>query len=257
VNSINDERSVALLESLELDVAFVIGWNEILRPAALHTARVGMIGAHASLLPRNRGSAPINWALIRGERNGGNSLIWLSEGVDAGDIIDQTSFEITPYDTCASLYNRVAESNRDMLLRLLPRLLAGERPGVRQRYFDEPVLPRRRPSDGRIDWNQPSEAVYNFIRALTRPYPGAFSWLDGRRWTIWNAALLPTVGAPVAEPGRVLGPVVSPIEAACGQLVACGTGALVVLEVEADSGEQLQGRRLSDQCQNWGVWADE
>src|SRR5437773_323580 len=213
----------------------------------------------AHVLPQLRGSAPINWALIRGERQTGNSLIWLAQDVDRGAIIDQTAFCITPYDTCASLYERVAASNRDMLLRLVPRLLAGEHPGRVQPAGDEPVLPRRRPADGRIDWRQPSRAVYDFIRALTRPYPGAFSWLEGERWTIWHAAHLPAENGPGlrATPGAVLGPVVSPVEATCGQMVACGAGAVVLLELQADDGTVLRGRELSDQPWTGKRWNHE
>jgi len=259
VGSINEPDGLAALRTLDADVVFVIGWSQILRPAALRLARTGMIGAHASLLPQLRGSAPINWALIRGERQTGNSLIWLAEDVDQGAIIDQTAFCITPYDTCASLYERVAASNRDMLLRLVPRLLAGERPGRLQPAGDEPLLPRRRPADGRIDWGQPARAIYDFIRALTRPYPGAFSWLAGRRWTIWHAAHLPGEnGAALhATPGEVLGPMVSPVEATCGQMVACGAGAVVLLELQAEDGTVLRGRELSDQPWTGKRWGDE
>lgn len=256
VANINDETSLQLLRELALDVVFVIGWSQILKPATLQSARIGVIGAHASLLPHNRGSAPVNWALIKGEQMTGNSLMWLAEGVDAGDLIDQTAFCISPYDTCATLYDRVAESNRDMLLRVLPRLLAGERPGAAQRHTNEPVLPRRRPSDGLVDWSRDGATTYNFVRALTRPYPGAFSWLDKKRWTIWQAALLP---GPIAgmRPGEILGPVVCPDEAACGQVVACGDGAIVLLELQADDGEVLRGRRLSEQPWTGLVWTNE
>ena len=259
VGSINEPDGLAALRTLDADVVFVIGWSQILRPAALRLARTGMIGAHASLLPQLRGSAPINWALIRGERQTGNSLIWLADDVDQGAIIDQTAFCITPYDTCASLYERVAASNREMLLRLVPRLLAGERPGRLQPAGDEPLLPRRRPADGRIDWGQPARAIYDFIRALTRPYPGAFSWLAGRRWTIWHAAHLPGEnGAALhATPGEVLGPMVSPVEATCGQMVACGAGAVVLLELQAEDGTVLRGRELSDQPWTGKRWGDE
>src|SRR5207253_8697162 len=258
VGNINDADGHEALRALDADIVFVIGWSQILHAPALRLARSGMIGAHASLLPHNRGSAPVNWALIRGERRTGNSLIWLAEDVDGGAVIDQTMFCITPYDTCASLYERVAASNRDMLLSLVPRLLAGDRPGRPQPAGDEPVLPRRRPADGRIDWRQSSRAVYDFVRALTRPYPGALSSLDGRRWTVWHAARIPTVdgtGHP-GTPGAVLGPVVSPLEAACGQLVACGEGAVVLLELEADDGAVLRGRTLSEQPWTGKRWSN-
>jgi methionyl-tRNA formyltransferase len=257
VANINDETSVRLLESLDLDLLFVIGWSQILRPPALRAIRGGVIGAHASMLPRNRGSAPINWALINGERATGNSLIWLADEVDAGDVIDQMEFPITAYDTCASLYGRVAETNRDMILRALPRLLRGERPGWKQSLNGEPVLPRRRPKDGFVDWRRDALAIYDFVRALTRPYPGAFGRLAGERWTIWQAALLPASLSRQNRPGTVLGPVRSPKGDACGQVVACGGGAVVLLELEAEDGRVLRGYDLADQEWTGLVWQAE
>src|SRR5438874_1195542 len=123
-------------------------------------------------------------------------------------------------------------------------------------------LPRRRPADGLIDWCRPSREVYDFIRALTRPYPGAFSWLDGTRWTVWQGALLLSgngTTAPV-EPGTVLGPLVSPVAEACGQMVACGEeedggkGVVVLLELEQEDGTILRGRDLSDQLWTGRMW---
>jgi methionyl-tRNA formyltransferase len=247
VADINASDVVARLRALDLDVLFVIGWSQILRPAVLSSTRLGAIGAHASLLPAHRGSAPVNWALIRGERTTGNSLLWLAEGVDSGDVIDQTPICISPYDTCATLYAQVAETNREMLRRLLPCLLRGERPGRPQTRLSEPPLPRRRPADGLIDWAAPSGAVYDFVRALTRPYPGAFSHLDGRRWTVWDAAWVSLPDAAMGVPGQCLGPVVSPTADACGHAVACGSGALVLLEVEDGDGRLLRGRDLAEQ----------
>jgi methionyl-tRNA formyltransferase len=247
VDSINDVTSVELLRALDLDLVFVIGWTELLRPAVLTLARIGMIGAHASLLPHDRGRAPINWALIRGERQTGNTLFWLTAGVDAGDVIDQMAFPITPYDTCASLYRRIAETNRDMILRALPALLAGQRPGRPQGPPSGPPLPKRRPEDGCLDWTRSSDEVYDFVRALTRPYPGAFTGDGGERLTIWCCARLPgAAGVRIARPGEVLGPVVSPTDQACGQLVACGRGAIVLLEIARDYDRVIRGRALSD-----------
>ena len=248
IAGINEPEAFQILQGVAPDVVFVIGWHQIVRPPVMGLARMGMIGAHASFLPHNRGSAPINWAIIRGERETGNTLMWLAEGVDEGDVIDQRAFPITPYDTCASLYAQVAATNRDMLLAVLPRLLAGERPGRPQPRGDEGVLRRRRPADGRITWDCPAGSLYDFVRALTRPYPGAFSSLDGKQWRIWDAALLPDLGVALsAEPGEVIGPVVSPNDAACGQLVACGSGALVLLDIEDAAGTRLRGRALSEQ----------
>lgn len=255
IPDINGPQARQILADLAPDVVFVIGWHQIVRPDALRLARTGMIGAHASLLPHNRGSAPINWALINGEAQTGNSLIWLAPDVDAGDIIDQTPIPITAYDTCATLYRQVAETNREMLQRLLPRLLAGQRPGRPQVTTDEAVLRRRRPTDGLVDWNAASRVIYGFIRGLARPYPGAFSTLDGTLWRIWDASLPPLASAGPAMPGEVLGPVVSPRAEACGQAVACGRGSLILLEIESEDGTVLSGRALSEQRwagRRWG-----
>ncbi|MEM6325503.1 MAG: methionyl-tRNA formyltransferase [Bacteroidota bacterium] len=247
IRHVNDPGSLALLREMAPDVLFVIGWSQILAPEVLAVPSIGTVGAHASMLPHNRGSAPINWALIRGETEAGNSLMWLAPGVDTGDLIDQMAFPITPYDTCATLYDHVAETNRAMILRLLDRLAKGERPGRPQDHTDEPLLPRRRPADGLVDWSQPAPQVYDFIRALTRPYPGAFSHLGGQTYQIWKAALLPSAMAASGVPGEVLGPVVSPDPAACGIAVACGTGAVVLLELEDADRAPLAGPDLSEQ----------
>ena len=135
--------------------------------------------------------------------------------------------------------------------------IAGERPGVPQPHTADPVLPRRRPDDGLLDWRVTSTRVYDFVRALTRPYPGAFGRLEGRRFKVWQAALPPLGDATVAEPGKCLGPVVSPEDNACGQLVACGQGAVVLLEVEGEDGRVLRGRALSEEQWRGRTWTVE
>jgi methionyl-tRNA formyltransferase len=184
-------------------------------------------------------------------------LIWLTEKVDEGGIIDQTEFPITPYDTCQTLYDKVALSNHSMIQRLLPKLFAGERPNRSQTKTDQPVLSRRRPSDGLLNWNQSANQIYNFVRALTRPYPGAFSFLDGACWKIQSCVLLPDVVGSNAAPGTVLGSARSPVAEACGLLVACGTGSVIILEIESSDGAVLKGRSLSDQPWTGKVWTDE
>ena len=245
VGNVNSDSAVELLAGLDLDLLIVVGWSQILGSRALRTARLGAIGSHASWLPKDRGRAPVNWAIIRGETQTGNTLMWLAEGVDSGEIIDQTVIPITDFDSCASIYDAVASSNRNMILGLLASLARGVRPGVGQLVTDEPLLPGRSPEDGAIDWSGSARSVYDLVRAVTRPYPGAFGYLDGRRVTVWKSALLPFEGA-VGAPGAVLGPVVSFIDSACGQLVACGTGAVLLMEVESDEGHLLAGRALAE-----------
>ena len=130
---------------------------------------------------------------------------------------------------------------------LIPRLLAGERPGRPQPTSDQPELPARRPRDGAVDWRQPARSVYNTIRALTRPYPGAFSHVNGRCYRIWEAALLPSgLVTDGHRPGTVLGPVHSPRADACGLAVACDPGAILLLDLEDEDGVTLRGPHLSE-----------
>lgn len=245
VEHVNDPTSIQILQTWNCDLLVVLGWGQILNDAALQTARLGAVGAHASLLPHNRGSAPINWAIIHNESQTGNSLIWLDPEVDTGRLIDQTAFPITRYDTCATLYEEVAASNREMLLKLLRQLELGECPGEPQPHSSQPLLPRRRPQDGVINWNRPGTEIYNLIRALARPYPGARTTLQGQNFSVWQAALLPPFVSR-AVPGTILGPVVSPEAQACGVSVATADGALVLLELEDSSGTVFKGRALSD-----------
>ncbi len=280
VSNINDDSAMERLEALAPDLIVVLGWSQILQPRLLRLPRVGVVGAHASLLPHNRGRAPVNWALIRGEEETGNTLMWLAEGVDTGAIIDQVAFPITPFDTCATLYDHVAASNRAMVLRLLERLARSEKPGRPQPHTDEPALPGRKPADGLIDWSQPAQRVYDLVRGVTRPYPGAFTYLDGRKWIVWSAALLPVELAPRAtgragaaatepsggearvtppawaDPGEVLGMAVSPEPGACGPVVACADGALLLNELEDDAGNVLRGPDLARQPWRGKVFRD-
>ena len=172
--------------------------------------------------------------------------MWLDKNVDAGKIIDQIPFEITNYDTCKTLYDKVAVTNEKMLLCLAERLTNGQ-PTVmeKENITNEELLPRRRPKDGLLNWNKDSRDIYNFIRALTRPYPGAFTYLNGKRYLVWSASLLP-IKSKIDEPGMILGNVYSPIEDACGIQVACDSGSIVIHEIESEDGQILKGRILSE-----------
>ena len=247
VAQINDERSLEFMRAWNADVIFVIGWSQILGEAALAIPRVGMVGAHASLVPHNRGSAPINWAILNGEHETGNTLMWLASDVDGGDIIDQIAFPITPYDTCASLYEKVAETNKRMILEAVAQFRKGVFPRRPQGNSNQHFLPRRRPEDGLIDWTRDAPALYRFVRALTRPYPGARCHHQGRCWHVWQAVLVELPAPPQALPGTVIGALRSPEPGACGILVGCGVGVLGILEMTDDGGEVLAGPALCDE----------
>ena len=156
-------------------------------------------------------------------------------------MIDSREFPISPYDTCASVYAKVADSTSQMLLDLVPKLAAGEHPGSRQPTGTEPVLPRRRPADGAIDWEAGGRSIYDLIRAVTDPYPGAIGWLGGEKILLWSASFVPIEGGVGVPPGTVVGPVISPIAESCGQAVSVVDGLLTVLEIE-ERDRRVSGR---------------
>lgn len=243
VDTIKGDEAYEIIARQQPDLLVVLGWSEILPERVLKLASIGVVGAHASLLPHNRGSAPINWALIHGESKTGNTLMWLDAEVDAGAIIDQMEFPITPFDTCQTLYERVAETNAVMLRKLLDSLETGVRPlsGIDNRT-DEPILPRRRPKDGLIDWNQSAKRIYDFIRALTRPYPGAFTYLNGEKFLLWSASVLPL--KTVEAPGTILGVSYGFAPNGVGLLVAAADEVLFVTELEDANGTLLRDKAL-------------
>ncbi len=256
VSSIKSDEAFEMILDAKPDLMVVLGWSEILPERLLRIPTIGTVGAHAALLPHGRGSAPINWAIINGEKSGGNSLMWLDKEVDKGNIIDQIGFEITPFDTCKTLYDKVSETNNVMLIRLIDRL-SNNFPTVMDKtnVTNEELLPRRRPKDGIMNWSQSSRRVYDFIRALTKPYPGAFTYLGGKRFIVWKSSLLPIDGT-LATPGTVIGPVFSPEPSCCGYLVSCSSGALIVTSIEDDSGTVYEGKSIIE-LNLTGVFGDE
>ena len=245
VNTIKGDAAYELISRLSPDLLVVLGWSEILPERLLLIPKIGTVGAHAALLPHNRGSAPINWAIIHGENTTGNTMMWLTPQVDAGEIIDQIAFDITPYDTCKTLYNKVAETNAIMLLRLLDNLERGVKPHNNiENITDEEILPRRKPQDGLVNWNLSGIEVYNFIRALTDPYPGAFTILDKKKWIIWKAVLLPVKSK--CEPGTIEGTAYGFCDNSCGYVISTKDSSILITEMESESGYRYTGKDLND-----------
>jgi methionyl-tRNA formyltransferase len=178
------------------------------------------------MLPRNRGRAPVNWAMLRGEPSVGNTLMFLAAAADEGDVIDQQPVLVSPDDSCGTVYRRVGEVGAELLRRHLPALLAGRAPARRQPAGRRPPLPKRTPEMGITDWARPPRAVHDWIRALSHPYPGAFGHLDGHRVVLWRSRV-PGPAEPAGPAGTLLG------EDGTGVRVGTGGGS-IVLEVVSD-----------------------
>jgi methionyl-tRNA formyltransferase len=222
---INAPATVARIRALAPDLLVVIGWSRLIGPELLSLPPRGCVGTHASLLPRHRGRAPVNWSIIRGETVTGNTLMLLGDGADTGDIVAQQAIPIEPEDTCATVYTKVGAAGADMLRRHLPALLAGTAPRRPQRAGDGDLLPKRTPEMGITDWNRPAQALHDWIRGQTRPYPGAFTRLHGDPVMLWRSRPpADGMGGP-ALPGTVLA--VGPD----GVTVATPAGPLTVTEL--------------------------
>jgi methionyl-tRNA formyltransferase len=233
------QNHTGLLHNMAPDIGFVVGWRTIIPDAICDMPAKGFVGIHASLLPRYRGFAPINWAIIEGEQRTGVTLFHLSHVVDGGDIIGQRVIDISRQDTAGTIALRAGEEAAELVRRYYPLLREGRAPRRPQDDSHATYRPRRRPSDGLIDWNWPAERIYNWVRALTRPYPGAFSHLDGRKVTIWRAGVPGEQLASAELPGRI-----TDVRNGGELVVATGGGTLLIEEFECDdAGPGSAGRR--------------
>jgi methionyl-tRNA formyltransferase len=201
VTDLADPATLQELRYLNLDVLFIIGWHKIVPQEVLDSARF-CIGAHTSLLPEDRGSSPVNWALIRGDSWGGISFFHLTTGVDSGDVLAQRRFRIRRRDTCRDVHQRATSA----AIRMLREEWSLIRGGVPRRMPQDEARatynPRRRAADGIIDWNAPANEIDRWVRALTSPYPGAFTHYRGRRLFIWEAK--PTNDSTAQPPGTIV-----------------------------------------------------
>lgn len=173
------------LSGCQPELVVVIGWYHMIPSAMLQQYR--FTGIHASLLPDYSGGAPLVWAIINGEKKTGVTFFYFDEGVDSGDIIAQEEFEISDVDTIKTVYEKAEVSSREILKQYLPKLAEGKAPGHKQDESKRKIYPQRKPADGEIDWNWDAKRIKDFIRAQTKPYPGAFTIINNKKLIIWDA----------------------------------------------------------------------
>ena len=232
---INHPIWVGRIRAMKPDFLFSFYYRSLIKQELLDIPAKGCINLHGSLLPKYRGRVPINWAIINGEKKTGVTLHYMTAKADAGDIIAQEKVTITGDDTAKSLFDKCVEAAKKMLGKTLPLLKKGKAPRTPQDDRQATVFGGRKPADGEIDWSKSAAAVRNLIRAVTRPYPGAFSFLGDRKCFIWSAELANNPGK--AAPGKVIS--VSPLT------VACGEGALRITSGEMENGVFQTGDQLA------------
>jgi methionyl-tRNA formyltransferase len=177
------------ITSLEPDYIFSFYYRHMIPMSILSLAKIAALNMHGSLLPKYRGRVPINWAILHGETQTGATLHVMEEKPDAGDIVSQKTVQIGSDETAFELFNRVADAAVEALKDVIPELLNGNFPRRPNRLQEGSYFGGRKPEDGRIDWNLPANQVYNLVRAVAPPYPGAFTDVAGRRWVIAEARL--------------------------------------------------------------------
>lgn len=236
--SVNTSEWIACLHALKPAIIFSFYYRHMIGQEILDIAPLGAFNMHGSLLPKYRGRVPINWAVLHGETETGATLHYMVKRADAGDIVDQQAVAIGARDTAQDVFVKVTATARNILEKNLDSILQGHAPRRPQNEAQASYFGGRKPEDGRIDWRQDVRRIFNFIRALTHPYPGAFTDVEGKRLLIWWAEpKTDKTGAP----GQVIS--TAPL------CVAAGQGALEITcwqwQGEAEQSSNTHGLRLN------------
>jgi len=232
-------REVQKIRAWKPDVLVVAAYGQILSKELLETPRLGSINLHASLLPKYRGAAPIQWAIIYGETTTGVTTFLMDEGLDTGPILLQRELPISEEDTAGTLEEKLAELGASLMLETLKGLEAGTLTPRAQDDSKASYAPKIKKELGRLDWTRSARELFNLIRALN-PTPGAYTFYKGVRLKVHRGRV---VDLEEGEPGEVIG-------LSGGLIVRAGEGALELLEVQPEgkrimSGEEFaRGRRI-------------
>jgi methionyl-tRNA formyltransferase len=216
----NTPELEARVAALAPDFLFSFYYRSMLGGPLLRSARRGALNMHGSLLPKFRGRAPVNWAILKGVHESGATLHYMVERADAGDIVDSQAVPILQDDDAREVFAKVTVAAEIVLARALPGLIAGNAPRKPQPLEPGQYFGRRRPEDGRIDWSRPALEIHNLVRAVAPPFPGAFAQVGAERWDIYRTRLA-TLRAPAAG-AQLFGR-----DGAC--YAACGDGAVLQL----------------------------
>jgi methionyl-tRNA formyltransferase len=230
-----NEPFILELEALRPDLIVVAAYGQILPARILDLPRYGCINVHTSLLPKYRGAAPIQWAILNDESQTGVSIMKMDVGMDTGPVLAQQTTPIEQRDNAQTLHDRLALLGADLLIRTIPGFISGALPPAPQPAEGVSYAPKIKKTDGLIRWEQPARMIWNRVRGLI-PWPGAMThWVAAHQSAllkIWEAEPI----AEQAEPGRVLRADKS------GIVVGCGQGALRILVLQREGGRRLSAQ---------------
>lgn len=238
---VRQPEAMTQLKTWAPDVIVVVAYGQILRPDLLELPPFGCLNVHASLLPRWRGAAPIQAAILHGDPKTGVTIMRLDAGMDTGPILSQRQVEITPEDTYGTLSARLAEVGAELLIETLPKYLSGEITPQEQDSSLATLAPMLKKEDGLLDFNRPAEALERQVRAF-QPWPGAFMpWQDGILKVIKASVKVPSQDAP---PGKRI--IIAGFPAVCTP-----SGALVLEEVQPAGKRPMSGKVFLQGARQW------
>lgn len=223
-------ENVARVKDISPDFIFSFYYRNMISGEILEIPRLGALNLHGSYLPRYRGRVPVNWAVINGETETGATLHYMIEKPDAGDIVYQERVPIAFTDTAHDVFLKVTEAAANVISRAWPLLRDGIAPRTVMNLAEGSYFGSRKPADGRIDWRKSAVQIYNIVRGVTHPYPGAFAYLGEGKVVIWSAC--PAKGD--ADPGLIVS--LRPL------LVGTGNGLLEIRKI------QIEGEDNVDDC---------
>jgi methionyl-tRNA formyltransferase len=225
----------ARLAELKPDAMVVVGYGQIIPQSVIDIPPHGIINVHASLLPKYRGAAPIQWAISHGETRTGVTTMRIDAGLDTGDMLRKAETEIGPEETAVELGARLAEMGADLLIATLSGLADGSIVAVKQDSTQATLAPILKKEDGRIDWTRPAREIHNRARGLL-PWPGAYTSFRGQSLHVWKARI---AEAAAQTPGKLLP----------GRRLIAGCGdstALELLEVQLEGRKRISGESFAN-----------
>ncbi len=228
--TLRDEAIQEEIVRLQPDLIVVVAYGKMLPLKVLNTPKLGCINVHGSLLPKYRGAAPIQWAVLNGDSVTGVTTMFMAEEMDSGDILLTAETEIGPEETAGELFSRLKDLGAELLAETLRRLEQGKLTRIPQEEAAATFAPMLKKEMSIVDWNQPAQRVHDQIRGLN-PWPGAVAILDRKRLKLLSSKVLTYSG----EPGTVVSQE--------GELVVfCGEGAIQITELQTDKGKRMGGK---------------
>lgn len=224
-------KEATRINEMKPDLIFSFYYRLIIPETILKLASLGAFNMHGSLLPRYRGRACVNWAVLNGETETGMTLHRMTARADRGEIIGQESVSIGPNETAHEVFLKLIPAACLLLRSHLPAIINGKAKGIEQDEGQASYFGRRRPEDGLLNWNKPARQLHNLVRAVTHPFPGAFTFFNGKKIYVWRTAISEIKASAGTLPGTVI--------SSMPFIVATGEGALTILNAQPDGEAEL------------------